>query len=121
LLFSVIFNLTATVNSQQSAEFRLSFTDELHAYLQSYGISHHGSREGLIARCEAKEQELAQQRRLREKSQQLNSEIHTEESPTKEITMLDGLPADTRSTSSDRPLPKESIFKRLVDQFIGSQ
>jgi hypothetical protein len=92
----------------------------LQAYLQSYGISHHGTREELIARCEAKEQELAQQRSLRERSQQLNSEIHTEESPT-EVTMLGGLPADTRSTSSDCPLPKESIFKRLVDQFIGSQ
>jgi hypothetical protein len=85
----------------KSPDFKLFLLSELHEYLDSRGLSTHGTKGELIARCEVYQQEeLAQQRISRvNKAQRLQPEAQIGKRPIKKV-------ADTLSKSSDPPLPK---------------
>lgn len=102
--------------------FTLFLPSELKQYLDSHDISSHGSREELIARCQAKERELIAQRNSAREVLAAKTSPQTEEASTpKEVAILDELPTEARSVSSDGPPPTESQFKRLFNRFLLHQ
>jgi len=103
----------------KSRNFTLFLPSQLKQYLDSHEVSSHGNREELIARCQAKERELIAQRNSAREVLVAKTSPQTEEASTrKEVDILDELPAEARSVSSDGPPPTESQFKRLFNQFL---
>lgn len=90
--------------------------------LEINGINTPGSGETQITHCKRRESESVQQQNYGENSQQLKaSEAQNVERSAQEVAQPGRFPTDARSVSSNEPPPKESLFKRLRDQFISSQ
>lgn len=99
---------------QNSQKFDLLLPSELEKYLKRHDISSHGCRQELIARCEAKEQELIAQRSSAREVLAAQNDDH----PTKEVANPGELHTKARSVSSDGSPPEESQFKRMLRSLL---
>jgi hypothetical protein len=102
----------------RSQNFKLLLPSELKQYLESHEISNHGSREEVIARCEARDQEIIAQRTSALEDLAAGNLAQTEEQPIKEAAGPDTLPPGALSVSSDGPPPNESLFQRFFNGIL---
>ncbi len=95
-------------------KFDLLLPSEFEDSFKRHDISSHGCRHKLIARCEAKDQELVAQRSSAREFLTAQTNNH----PTKEVTNPGETHAKARSVSSDGPPPEESQFKRILRSLL---
>ena len=108
--------------SSNKRRFDLDLPKDLRDYLHAHGKSSRGSREELIARCNANEQELTQKQKLCEKSPLLIAhDQRSEQLLTKNTTTPSALSAEARSVASDGPCPAESTFQRIYNSINSSK